>query len=85
MSEQMTIDHPDFMTTRRMILDGSDFETALAGACRYATTDQLAAIKHALPDVFERYRPAGIQSPPEVDPPFGAHIPHPVTAAEAGA
>lgn len=57
----------DIRTVTRMCVCGDRFGEALASLCFAASDDQLAAIKHALPEVFEKYRPPGIATPGPVE------------------
>lgn len=57
----------DRTTLNRMFDHGNSFEERIAHALYFATPDQLAAIKHALPGVFEKYRPPGITTPPKIE------------------
>ena len=56
----------DNLTLYKMMIGRSAFDWHLAHACQVATPEQFAAIKHALPEVFEKYRPQGIATPPLV-------------------
>lgn len=73
------MDRIDQMTINRMMSRANRaFYRHLAIALDCATDEELAAIKHALPEVFEKYRPPGIATTAMVEPPHGHDFSYPV-------